>query len=96
MRIQTITLAALAALSLAACSHAEQDNAQADANATAADTGQAAETAGTALKEEAYQVGSAIVAGATEAAQEVDEATDKLAEKADDQKAETATDTRGN
>ena len=87
MRIQTITLAAVAALALgmAACSPAEQDEAQTDAN-----------DAGASIQEEAAQVGSAIAAGASEAAQEVDEATDKLAEKADDQKAETATDTKGN
>ena len=67
MRIQTATLAAVAALSLgaAACSPAEQDEAQADAN-----------EAGAALQEEAAQVGSAIAAGAGEVAQEVDEATD--------------------
>ena len=54
MRIQTATLAAVAALSLgaAACSPAEQDEAQADAN-----------EAGAALQEEAAQVGSAIAAG---------------------------------
>ena len=45
MRIQTITLAAVAALSLGAagCNEAEQDKASADANEAAADTGQAAE-----------------------------------------------------
>ncbi len=87
MRIQTLTLAALAALSLgaAACSPAEQDDAQEDAN-----------EAGAALKEEAAQVGSAIAAGAGEVAQEVDEATDDLAQEADEQKAETRTDTKGN
>lgn len=87
MRLQTLTLAALSALALgmAACSPAEQDEAQTEAN-----------EAGAALKEEAAQVGSAIAAGAGEVAQEVDEATDELAEKADDQKAETATDEKGN
>ena len=87
MRIQTITLAAVAALALgaAACSPAEQDDAQADAN-----------DAGAALREEAAQVGSAIAAGAREAGQEIDEATDALAREADEQKAETAADTRGN
>jgi hypothetical protein len=87
MRIQTITLAAVAALALgaAACSPAEQDDAQADAN-----------DAGAALREEAAQVGSAIAAGAGEVAQEIDEGTDKLAEKAEDQKAETQTDEKGN
>ena len=87
MRIQTITLAAVAALALgmAACSPAEKDEAQADAN-----------DAGASIQEEAAQVGSAIAAGASEAAQEVDEATDELANKADDQKAETATDEKGN
>ena len=87
MRIQTATLAAVAALSLgaAACSPAEQDEAQADAN-----------EAGAALQEEAAQVGSAIAAGAGEVAQEVDEATDELAQEADEQKAETATDKKGN
>jgi len=87
MRIHTLTLAAVAtlALGMTACSPAEQDDAQADAN-----------DAGAAVQEEAAQVGSAIAAGAGEVAQEVDEATDKLAEKADEQKAETATDTKGN
>lgn len=87
MRIQTLTLAAVAALSLgaAACSPAEQDDAQEDAN-----------EAGAALKEEAAQVGSAIAAGAGEVAQEVDEATDDLAREANEQKAETATDEKGN
>lgn len=84
------------ALVLVALADALASIAQADANEAAAETGQAAETAGTALKEEAAQVGSAIAAGAKEAAQEVDEATDKLAEKADEQRAETATDGRGN
>lgn len=87
MRIQTVTLAVVAtlALGMAACSPAEQDEAQADAN-----------DAGASIQEEAAQVGSAIAAGAGEVAQEVDEATDELAEKADDQKAETATDEKGN
>ena len=83
MRIQTLTLAAVSALALgmAACTPAEQDEAN---------------EAGAALKEEAAQVGSAIAAGAGEVAQEVDEATDDLAARADDQKAETATDEKGN
>ena len=87
MRIHTLTLAAVAALALgaAACSPAEQDDAQADAN-----------EAGDSLQEEAAQVGSAIAAGAGEVAQEIDEGTDKLAEKADEQKAETAADEKGN
>ncbi|KQW86722.1 hypothetical protein [Brevundimonas sp. Root1279] len=98
MRIRTLTLAALSAVSLgaAACTQAEQDNAQADANQAAETTGEKAEDAGSAIKEEASQVGSAIAAGAGEAAQEVDEATDKLAQKADEQKAETQADTKGN
>lgn len=87
MRIQTLTLAAFAAVSLgmAACTPAEKDEAQADAD-----------NAGAAIQEEAAQVGSAIAAGAGEVAQEVDEATDELAQKADEQKAETATDEKGN
>ena len=87
MRIQSIAIATFAALTLgvAACSPAEQDEAQADAN-----------DAGASIQEEAAQVGSAIAAGAGEVAQEVDEATDNLAEKADAQKAETATDEKGN
>ena len=96
IRIPSLLAVAVLALGVAACSQAEQDNAQTDVNAAAADTGQAAEKAGDSLKEEAAQVGSAIAAGATEAAQEVDEATDSLARKADEQKAETATDTTGN
>lgn len=98
MRIQIAALTALAALSLgaAACTPAEQDNAQADANEAATDTGQAAGEAGASLKEEAAQVGSAIAAGAGEVAQEIDEGTDRLAEEADEQKAETRTDEKGN
>ena len=38
----------------------------------------------------------AIEAGAKEVAQEIDEGTDRLAKEADEQEAETATDTRGN
>ena len=83
MRIQTITLAAVAALALgaAACTPSEERK---------------ADDAGAAVQEEAAQVGSAIAAGAGEVAQEIDEGTDKLAEKADEQKAETATDEKGN
>ncbi len=88
MRIHIAVLAALA-LGAAACTEAEQDNAQADANEAAEDTG-------SALKEEAAQVGSAIAAGAGEVAQEIDESTDRLAEEADEQKAETQTDAKGN
>lgn len=83
MRIRSTTFAAIAVLALAsaACTRAENKK---------------AENAGEAVQEEASQVGSAIAAGAGEAAQEVDEATDRLAEKADEQKAETATDEKGN
>jgi hypothetical protein len=96
MRIQITVLTALAALTLGACTPAEQERAETDAEQAADTTGEAAQDAGSALKEEAAQVGSAIAAGAGEAAQEVDEATDKLAEKADEQKAETQADARGN
>jgi nitrate/nitrite-specific signal transduction histidine kinase len=82
--ILTPTLAALA-LGAAACTEAEQDDAQADAN-----------EAGASLREEAAQVGSAIEAGAEEVAQEIDEGTDRLAQEADEQEAETAADARGN
>lgn len=84
MRIQ-IALLAAAALGAAACTEAEQDNAQADAN-----------EAGSALQEEAAQVGSAIKAGAKEVAQEIDEGTDRLAQEAEEQEAETAADARSN
>ncbi|MDP1913853.1 hypothetical protein [Brevundimonas sp.] len=91
MRIQTMTLAAVAAMALgaAACTPAETDK-------PADDTGEVAEATGDSLQEEAAQVGSAIAAGASEVAQEVDEATDNLAREADKQKAETKTDTKGN
>ena len=69
MRI--IFAAAAAGLALAACTPAEK-----------AETKDDAADAGSAIKEEAQQVGSAIAAGASEAAQEVDEATDKLADSA--------------
>jgi len=94
--IAPLMLVAALPFGLMACSPAEQDNAQSEASETAAETGQAAEKAGSALAEEASQVGSAVAAGAKEAAQEVDEATDALARKADEQKAETAADNRGN
>ena len=61
-----------------------------------ASTARAAAEAGANLKEEAQQVGSAIAAGAREAGQEIDEATDRMAVEADEQKAETAADSRGN
>ena len=87
MRIRIAALTAVAALSLgaAACTEAEQDNAEADVN-----------EAGAALKEEASQVGSAIAAGAGEVAQEIDEGTDRLAQEAEEQKADTAADEKGN
>lgn len=98
MTIRIPALAAVAALALgaAACTPAEQDKVQADANEAAARTGEAAQEAGTVVKEEASQVGSAVAAGAGEAAQEVDETTDALARRADQQKAETHADTTGN
>jgi len=83
MRIQTITLAAVAVLALGAAACSPSDEKKTD-------------DAGDAVQEEAAQVGSAIAAGASEAAQEIDEATDKLAQRADNQKAETATDEKGN
>ena len=43
-----------------------------------------------------YRLAEAIAAGAREVAQEVDETTDRMAQEADEQKAETATDSRGN
>jgi len=98
MTIRTPALLGLAVLALgaAACSQPEQNEAQADANEAAADTGEAAREAGGAIKEEASQLGSAIAAGAKEAAQEVDESTDALARKANEQKAETERDNQGN
>jgi hypothetical protein len=98
MTIRIPALAAVAALALVttACSERTQDSVQADAKATAAKTGEAAEKAGSALHEEASQVGSAVSAGAKEAAQEVDESTDALARKANEQKAETKADHTGN
>ena len=55
-----------------------------------------AEQEQTQANAEAQQVGSAIAAGAREAGQEIDEATDRMAVEADEQKAETEADTRGN
>ncbi len=91
-------LAAAAFLSLgaAACTEAEKDQTEANTEAAADRTGDAASEAGANLKEEAQQVGSAIAAGAREAGQEIDEATDRMAVEADEQKAETQADTRGN
>ncbi|MBW8304321.1 MAG: hypothetical protein K0M78_10340 [Brevundimonas sp.] len=94
MRSHIIALSAVVALG--ACTETEQDNAQADANEAAANTGDAAEDAGASLQEEAAQVGSAIEAGAKEVAQEIDEGTDRLAQEADEQEAETEADRRGN
>ena len=96
VRIPALLAAAAFGLTVAACTPAEQDKAQADANNAAAETGQTAEKAGSAIAEEASQVGSAVAAGAKEAAQEVDESTDALARKADEQEAETARDEKGN
>ncbi len=98
MRIRTLSLAAVAALTLgaAACSEADQDAAEANTEEAAADAGAATEKAGDALAEEASQLGDAIEAGAKEAAQEVDEATDRLQKEAAEQEAETATDAQGN
>jgi len=93
-----IAVSAIALLSLGtvACTEAEQDKTAAEADAAGDNAAAATEEAGSALKEEASQVGSAIAAGAREAGQEIDEATDALATKAEEQKAETAADTRGN
>ena len=96
MRIALIAAVSALALGAAACTQSDQDNAQADANEAAAETGDAAQNAGAVIKEEASQLGSAVAAGAREAGQEIDEATDKLAEKADNQEAETAADKNGN
>lgn len=87
MRTRSIIIAGLSVFAIggAACTEAEQDDAQADAN-----------EAGAELREEAAQVGSAIEAGAKEVAQEIDEGTDRLAQEADEQEAETAADARGN
>jgi len=93
-----LAVSAIAALSLGvvACSEAEQDKTAAEADAAGDNAQEATAEAGSALKEEAGQVGSAIAAGAREAGQEIDEATDALAREAEEQKAETAADNRGN
>ena len=96
MRIAVLAALSALAFGAAACTPAEQADTKADANEAAAETGDALEGAGSVIKEEASQVGSAVAAGAREAGQEIDEATDKLAEKADDQRAETARDEKGN
>jgi hypothetical protein len=84
-RIAALTAVAVLTLGVAACSEPEQENAEATT-----------EEAGASLQEEAAQVGSAIAAGAGEVAQEIDEGTDQLAVKAEEQKAETKTDEKGN
>lgn len=98
MTIRTaLSLAAAAGLALAAaCSPQAQTKAEADAHAVGYDVNTAAEKAAPVIREEAGQIGDAIQAGAGEAAQEVDEATDALQRKADQQKAETAADHTGN
>ena len=99
MTIRTsLSLAAVAVLAFGAvaCSQGDQKKAEADAHAVGSDVNGAAEKAAPAIREEAGQVGDAIAAGAGEAAQEVDEATDALQRKADQQKAETAADHTGN
>ncbi|MDZ4363772.1 hypothetical protein [Brevundimonas sp.] len=96
-RPRTLMAVAVAmSLGLIACTEAEQDEAQAETNEAAAETSDTLSDAGAVLKEEAAQVGSAVAAGAREAGQEIDEATDNLEREAQEQKAETARDADGN
>lgn len=90
MSARALTLAAVAAFSLAACSEAEQREVGAEtaaagesAEATAAEVGDAAVVAGDALAEEAAQVGSAVKSGVSDAAKEIDATTDRWAAEAD-------------
>ena len=96
IRIPALIGMAVLSLAAAACSPATQESAKADADVAAEKTGAAAEKAGSAIKEESTQLGSAVAAGAKEAAQEVDESTDALARRADQQKAQTEADKTGN
>lgn len=85
MRIRIAALTAVAALSLgaAACTQAEQDEAQADANA-------AADTAG----DVAAQAGEVIESGAMKAAQATEEVAGNAADKLEDNQAEAAAEGR--
>ena len=84
-----VALAAALALSagLVACNNSPKENPEAQAGETVGDG-----TTSTAdqVREEAAQVGEAIEAGAKEAAQEIDQATDKMAEEAKEAEADTA------
>ncbi len=83
--LSMVAAVALTAGALSACS--QQGEKQAEAGATAEETGGV--TAQDQLQEEAAQVGEAIEAGAMKAAQAIDDGTDKLAKGATEMKAET-------
>ena len=72
----TYALAAIAALTIAACSQAETDAAKQDADAVATDTGNALEQAGQDLGQAAHETGEAVEGAANDAATEVEHATD--------------------
>lgn len=71
-----IALAAASALGLAACTQADQNQAEQDANQAAQETGQALENAGEDLSQAANQTGEAIEGATNEAAGAVERATD--------------------
>lgn len=83
MRIQTVTLAAILALGAAACTPAEQDEAEANAEV-------AADRAG----EVAAEAGEVIESGAMKAARAVEEGAGKVAERLEDNQAEAAAEGR--
>ncbi|MDY6922792.1 MAG: hypothetical protein SWI22_02385 [Pseudomonadota bacterium] len=85
MRIQTITLSALAALSLgaAACTPAEQEEAEANA-----------EVAGDRAGEVAAEAGEVIESGAMKAARAVEEGAGNVADHLEDNQAEAAAEGR--
>ncbi|HEV7353413.1 MAG TPA: hypothetical protein VGN74_09840 [Brevundimonas sp.] len=87
-RIAIVTAAALLALGAAACTPAEEERAEAEAAETGQELETGAERFGAAVGEEAAQVGAAIEAGAREAGQEIDQATDAMAEEATETRAE--------
>ncbi|MFO1018313.1 MAG: hypothetical protein U1E03_11990 [Hyphomonadaceae bacterium] len=72
----TYALAAIAALSIAACSQAETNAAKQDADAAATDTGNALEGAGQDIGQAAHETGEAVEGAVNDAATEVEHATD--------------------
>ncbi len=75
MRMLT-ALAAVAALGLAACTQAETNQAEADAERARAETSQELQEAGAAARETAHELGEATEAAVNEAAGAIERATD--------------------